>query len=175
MQRLSWLCLLIALSACSPAKNGGTSSSSDGVGKLPPSKFAGVYLNKEEALSLRATGKISDKLCAEAREGGYTIGNAVIINDAGEARGYYPQWNTGETKVTFTVDLAGNVTYPAEKPEDRVPDDATVKATLVDGMLAIVARYQNETYPVQEFAVSSKDEVLKYFKYQEENCTKKKQ
>lgn len=171
MRNLSWLCLLVSLTACSPKGP----DKAVGAGSVPsPSAYEGIYLAKEEAEALRTTGKITEETCARAREEGYTVGNAHIINKAGEARGYYPQWNVieGTVKPTFTINSDDTVTYNPESTQD-MPTNLVIRASLSNGVLMIKASHEGQEFKL-EYAQSTKEEVLSYFDYQEKHCKKKK-
>lgn len=168
MKRLSWLCAVIALSACSPKGP----DKSEGSSKQTLSQFEGIYLDKEEADSLRTTGRVTEKTCERGRVDGYTIGNAYIINSAGEARGYYPQWNIPEgSKAAFTINPDHTVTYHHDAANE-MPENLVIRARVTAQDLVIYASFEGKEFTMP-YARSNKEEVLKYFDYQEKNCRKK--
>ncbi len=171
MRHLSWICLLATLSACSPKGP----DKAVGAGSVPsPSAYEGIYLDKAEAEALRTTGKITDETCKKSLEDGYTVGNTHIINKAGEARGYYPQWNVieGSVKPTFTINPDDTVTYNSDSVEE-MPTNLAIRASLSNGVLTIKANYEGQEFKM-EYARSTKEEVLSYFDYQEKHCKNKK-
>ncbi len=163
--------LAVGLTACNSGSGGGGSKDGSGGAQgsgATVSGAPGIWLAKEEAEELRATGRI-ESICAEVKQDpDYTVMNTRLIDESGVVYLYDPKVGKIEEMKMGVIDSSGKLNVSGFFKEDV--GDAEFKVVVENDILKVTAYAQGNTIPM-EYVRSSDDELTKYYLFQD-SCRK---